>query len=71
MKYVVQVREILRRHFVVEANTADEAVWKAAAAHERGDISLEYGDYDGVEVYCIREADEEDVRRCEELEEDE
>lgn len=68
MKYVVKIHEVLCRYVTVEANSAGEAVDKVWDAHQRGDISLDYDDYDGADVSYVREADSWDVERFEAVE---
>ena len=70
MKHLVQVREVLSKYILVETNDYNEAVSKAQAMHEQGKISLDYDDYDEVEVCYVKKADEFDVKIFEKLEED-
>ena len=68
MKYVVKITEKLVKHVVVEADSTDVAENLVEQAHVDGYINLDYGDYDGAEFECLREADEDDIRDYENAE---
>ena len=68
MKYVVKITEKLVKHVVVEADFTDVAENLVEQAHVDGYINLDYGDYDGAEFECLREADEDDIRDYENVE---
>lgn len=61
MKYVVEITEKLVKHVIVDADSMTEAENKAGNAHYDGKIVLDVGDYDGVDVQCLRKADEDDI----------
>lgn len=68
MKYVVEITEKLVKHVVIEADSAEDAENWVEQAHVDGYINLDYGDYDGAEFECLREADEDDIRDYENVE---
>jgi hypothetical protein len=68
MKHVVRVTEFLTRHVVVEADNSVDAVRKVQNAHYYGEFSLDYEDYDDVDVTHVRIACPGDIERYEEVE---
>lgn len=61
MKYVVKITEKLVKRIIVEAESFSQAEDKAFFAHHKGEITLDYRDYDDVDCECLRKADEEDI----------
>ena len=68
MKHVVKITEFLTRTVVVEADSAEDAIKKVQDAHYYGEFSLDYDDYDDVDVTHLRVACSGDVERYEEVE---
>ena len=67
MKYVVRIEETLVKHVIVEADNADDAVNIAESAYQNGNIELDYDDFCDTDIRWTREADEEDIRWYEEV----
>ena len=68
MKYIVEVEEILVRYVIIEADDEYEAEEKACNAWSNEKIVLDYRDYADNGFTCIREADNEDFEKYEEVE---
>lgn len=68
MKYAVEVTETLTRRVVVEADNADDARDKAQLAYDASEIILDYNDYHGeMDIKCVGEANEADIRWCQNI----
>ena len=67
MKYVVEIKETLAKHVIVEAGNPDEAVNIAESAYQNGNVELDYDDFCETDIRWTREADEEDIRWYEEV----
>ena len=67
MKYIVEITETLKRHFIVEAESFTAAEGKVIDAYNEEEITLDYRNYDDTNVVCLRKADEHDVEYYEEL----
>ena len=67
MKYVVRIEETLAKHVIVEANNADDAVNIAEIAYQNGNIELDYDDFCNTDIRWEGEADEEDIKWYEEV----
>lgn len=50
MKYVITVTEKLQKTLVIEAESADEAVYLVEEAYKNGDVVLTDRDYAGADV---------------------
>ena len=62
MKYVIEVTETLVKHVVVEADGQGEAEIIANDAYNEEKIILDSESYLDTEFKCIREADEDDIK---------
>lgn len=68
MKYVVELKEILSRRVVVEADDEYDAIDKVHLAYDASEIVLDYSDYHGeMDIKCAGEANESDVRWCQNI----
>lgn len=70
MKYVVEIKELLKCDVIVEAESRHEAEQKAERAYVRGDILMDGSNYSDVVVECIAEANSADVKHYPALEEE-
>ena len=68
MKYVVTVTETLRRRVIVDAADFEDAERKVETAYDKGEVNLDYRDYNGYEINASRIACGGDVERYEEVE---
>ena len=67
MKYVVRIEETLAKHVIVEADNADDAVNIAEIVYQNGNIILDYDDFCDIFIRWEMEADEEDIKWYEEV----
>lgn len=68
MKYVVELKEILSRRVVVEADDECDAIDKVHLAYDASEIVLDYSDYHGdMDVKCCGEADEWQIKYCQNI----
>ena len=68
MKYAVVVTEVLERRVVVEADDVIDAIDKVQMAYDASEIVLDYSDYHGeMDVKCVGEANEADIRWCQNI----
>lgn len=67
MKYVVRIEETLAKHVIVEAGNPDEAVNIIESAYQNGNVELDCDDFCETDIRWTREADEEDIRWYEEV----
>lgn len=62
MKYVIEVTETLVKHVIVEADSQGEAEIVANDAYNEEKIILDSESYLDTEFKCVREADEDDIK---------
>ena len=67
MKYVVEITEMLVKHVIVEAENKTDAEQKAWDIYLGEKISLDYDDFCGTEIMCLRDADHHDKKIYEEI----
>ena len=70
MKYVVEITEIWSKHYIVEAESEEQAESIASKAYCEGFIDLtNNGNYEN-EIECTGEASESDISCYDEIDED-
>ena len=67
MKYVIWIEETLAKHAIVETDHIDDAVNIAKIAYQNRNIELDYDDFCETDIRWAREADEEDIKWYEEV----